>query len=498
MLRAVMNIAPLAVSTTGRGSSGVGLTAAVTSDADTGERRLEAGAMVLADRGVVCIDEFDKMNDIDRVAIHEVMEQQTVTIAKAGIQTSLNARCSVVAAANPLYGTFNKHITVARNINLPDSLLSRFDLLFVVRDNMDQERDRLTANHVLGQHQYRPPGDDGMTMTSELQDRANDELEDDLDSDDEGEERPLRPIRFKPNALLHGKVDKDHAPLTPHFLRTYIRFAKEIRCRDLTLSPEAMDSIGDFYTELRSSSGERALPVTVRTLESIIRLATGAAKARLAESHVGVQDVEVAKELMLMMNGQDSPEPRARLRSAGVTGDMGNEPEEAEEEQADEAQGSPMEADGEAAETPEALSPVSPARKRLRKGARAGVDGSGAGPSEDGENTDPNASRQQRQTSRLEDATAAGPSNAGNEDEEGQLGAGAAFRRRVDEAAREALRARNPEGQTVAALAATLRAPLAEVHAALEFLQTFQENQRSDVSLMITEEGYFFNANTGM
>ncbi|CAN1292781.1 DNA replication licensing factor MCM7 [Linum perenne] len=155
LLKHIINVAPRGVYTTGKGSSGVGLTAAVQRDTVTNEMVLEGGALVLADMGICAIDEFDKMDESDRTAIHEVMEQQTVSIAKAGITTSLNARTAVLAAANPAWGRYDMRRSPAENINLPPALLSRFDLLWLILDRADMDADLEMARHVVYVHQNK-------------------------------------------------------------------------------------------------------------------------------------------------------------------------------------------------------------------------------------------------------------------------------------------------------------------------------------------------------
>ncbi|OJD25152.1 hypothetical protein ACJ73_03482 [Blastomyces percursus] len=318
LLRFVLNTAPLAIATTGRGSSGVGLTAAVTTDKETGERRLEAGAMVLGDRGVVCIDEFDKMSDIDRVAIHEVMEQQTVTIAKAGIHTSLNARCSVIAAANPIYGQYDTHKDPHKNIALPDSLLSRFDLLFVVTDDIEDAKDRMVSEHVLRMHRYRHPGmEEGAPVREQVNNSLGVGLEENQDSN-----RPTE-VYEKFNVMLHAgmSVTTSRGPsrkievLSMPFIKKYIQYAKS-RIKPV-LTKGAADYIVATYSALRndelSGNQRKTSPMTARTLETLIRLSTAHAKARLS-SRVEEKDAKVAESILRFALFKEVVEDERRKR----------------------------------------------------------------------------------------------------------------------------------------------------------------------------------------
>lgn len=307
MLRFVLNTANLAIATTGRGSTGVGLTAAVTTDKDTGERRLEAGAMVMADRGIVCVDEFDKMNDADRVAIHEVMEQQTVTISKAGIHTTLNARCSVLAAANPAYGQYDPHKEPHRNIALPDSLLSRFDLLFVVIDDVEDTRDRQISEHVLQMHQFMQPGAAEGTPQREQQ-HSSLSVSNTATLENEANAKPVQ-VFANPSETL----------LTVDFVKRYINYAKE-RVNPV-LGDAAVAYITQVYSDLRNdplAQGQRrTAPITARTLETLIRLSTAHAKSRLS-LEVEQKDAMAAEAILRYAMFKEVLKPGAQAKRRRV------------------------------------------------------------------------------------------------------------------------------------------------------------------------------------
>lgn len=240
LLKFVEKVSPISVYTSGKGSSAAGLTASVQRDTQTRDFYLEGGAMVLADGGVVCIDEFDKMRDEDRVAIHEAMEQQTISIAKAGITTVLNSRTSVLAAANPIFGRYDDLKSPGENIDFQTTILSRFDMIFIVKDDHNESRDRLIAQHVMNIH----------TGNS----AENEELE--------------------------GEIPIDT-------MKRYIQYAKS-KCAP-RLSPEASEKLSSHFVAIRrrlqvneADMNERSLiPITVRQLEAIIRITESLAKLTL-------------------------------------------------------------------------------------------------------------------------------------------------------------------------------------------------------------------------
>ena len=304
LLKHVTTIAPRAVYTTGKGSSGVGLTAAVTRDSFTGEVALEGGALVLADKGICCIDEFDKMDDSDRTAIHEVMEQQTVSIAKAGITTTLNARTAVLAAANPLYGRYNKKLSPTQNINLPAALLSRFDLLFLLLDKVGAERDRSLAEHVTYVHMHRKhPALEVETMPVsfvrafiERSRQFNPALPDFESEDPELRERGRRVLSHIVEAYVEMRqqdasdTENDHvkSALTPRQLLSILRIASA-HARVRFASELAEEDVDEAIRLVRASKSSLEENETVETerddpISRIFRVLSEMIKARADES----------------------------------------------------------------------------------------------------------------------------------------------------------------------------------------------------------------------
>ncbi|KAK7804630.1 hypothetical protein U0070_011987 [Myodes glareolus] len=267
-LKYIEKVSSRAIFTTGQGASAVGLTAYVQRHPVSREWTLEAGALVLADRGVCLIDEFDKMNDQDRTSIHEAMEQQSISISKAGIVTSLQARCTVIAAANPIGGRYDPSLTFSENVDLTEPIISRFDVLCVVRDTVDPVQDEMLARFVVGSHVRHHPSnkkDEGLTNgnTSE----------------------PAMPNTYGVE------------PLPQEVLKKYIIYAKE-RVHP-KLNQMDQDKVARMYSDLRKESmATGSIPITVRHIESMIRMAEAHARMHLRD-YVMEDDVNMAIRVML-------------------------------------------------------------------------------------------------------------------------------------------------------------------------------------------------------
>jgi len=268
LLRYVHRIAPRSVYTTGKGTTTAGLTATAVRDEVDGRWTLEAGALVLADKGIALVDEIDKMRKEDTSALHEALEQQTISVAKAGINAILRARCALLGAANPKYGRFERFTPIPEQIEMSPTLLSRFDLIFVMKDEPDEEKDKRLVDHILYTHQLGEIAERAKNTASEY--------------DEE---------------YIKQRAEKITPEIDPDLLRKYIAYARKTVYPVLT--DGAKEKIKEFYLSLRARAKENSpVPITARQLESIIRLAEASARVRLSD-RVEREDVERVIEIMM-------------------------------------------------------------------------------------------------------------------------------------------------------------------------------------------------------
>lgn len=253
LLRYLSKLAPRAIFTSGKGASAAGLTAAAVKDEfGEGQWTLEAGALVLADRGIACIDELDKMEKNDQSAMHQAMEQQEISIAKAGISATLKSRCAVIGAANPKLGRFDEFDSLHSQIDMPPALLSRFDLLFSILDKPNREKDAQLASHILRTH-----------LAGEVREHRH--------------AHPAGPYSLEDETKLLTRIEPD---IAAEKLRKYVAYAK--RNVFPVLTDEALMRIQEYYVDLRAGS-DGSIPLTARQLEAFVRIAEASARMRLSQ-----------------------------------------------------------------------------------------------------------------------------------------------------------------------------------------------------------------------
>ena len=302
VLKYVEKTASRAVYTTGKGASAVGLTASVHRDPITREWTLEGGALVLADRGVCLIDEFDKMNDADRTSIHEAMEQQSISISKAGIVTTLQARCSVIAAANPIGGRYDPSKTFIENVTLTDPILQRFDILCVLQDTVDPIADERLASFVVNSHTKAHPAYTGEETSADGQAAAtgagaSEDAHGASTQDSGAVGGSTQDSTLGSQASVASGGDSGLAPISQDLLRKYIVYAKQ-HCKP-ALTEINQEKIAQLYADLRRESEvSNGIPMAVRHIESMMRMSESHARMHL-RSMVTDEDVNMAIRMML-------------------------------------------------------------------------------------------------------------------------------------------------------------------------------------------------------